>query len=135
MTEYNKHFLRCLPEDLPDLIAMGELLGALARRPDGTIYAPGGTWDPIGAIPVPTGETVQTEIGPMPVMVPRKDAQGRELWHGTLSTPVNLRKVAQALAAERPEIAAGLANLGKFFVVDEAGNAVAPANPYRVFQE
>lgn len=132
---YNKYFLCCLPKDLPQLISLGLLLGALCEAEDGALYAPDGTWDPIGIIPVPTGEIVQTEIGPMTVMVPRKDAQGRELWHGNLSTLVNLRAVAQAMAAERPEIAAGLANLGKFFVVDEAGNAVAPNNPYRVFQE
>jgi len=97
------------------------------------IHAPGGCWDYIGPIYVPTGEVIETDFGPQPVMTPRTDAQGREYIHVNLITPVNLKEAAQALAAAHPEVAAGLANLSKYFLVDADGNAVAPNMPHRVF--
>jgi len=93
----------------------------------------GGCYDLIGTIHKPTGETVETEFGPQPVMVPRCDPDGNPYVHANLITTKNLREAAEALAAARPEIAAGLADLSKYFVTDADGNAVAPAQPHRVF--
>lgn len=128
----NTYYLRTIPADYEQMIALGVTLGAI-QITDEVISAPGGCWDYIGPIYVPTGETVQTDFGPQPVMTPRVDANGAEYIHVNLITPVNLKEAAQALAAAHPEVAAGLANLGKYFLVDAEGNAVPPNLPHRVF--
>lgn len=126
------YYLRTTPADYEQMIAIGKALGAIVET-DGVISAPGGCWDFIGPIYVPTGEVTQTDFGPQPVMTPRVDANGAEYIHVNLITPVNLREAAQALAVAHPEVAAGLANLGKYFLLDAEGNTVPPANPHRVF--
>lgn len=94
----------------------------------------GGCWDYIGPIYVPNGETIETEMfGLQPVMVPLVNEQGEVLLHANLLTDEDLRANAEALAASHPEIAAGLADLSLYFVVDAEGNAKAPSNPHRVF--
>lgn len=93
----------------------------------------GGCYDLIGTIHKPTGETVETEFGPQPVMVPRCDADGNPYVHANLITPVNLREAAEFLAEAWPEMAMEMADLSKYFVTDADGNAVAPAQPHRVF--
>lgn len=129
----NKYFLRTIPADYEQMIALGVTLGAI-KITDEVISAPGGCWDYIGPIYVPTGEVVQNLLqGPVPVMTPRVDANGAEYIHVNLITPVNLKESAQALAEAHPEVAAGLANLSKYFLVDAEGNAVAPNMPHRVF--
>lgn len=132
MTDNNKYFIRTIAADYPVMIALGKALGALAEF-EGTIYAPGGTWDPIGPIHKPTGEMVDTPMGPQPVLTPLVDGDGNEYIHANILTPVNLKETAVAMAAAHPEIAAGLADLGKFFLLDAEGNARAPTNPHRVF--
>ena len=128
----NTYYLRTIPADYDTMLQLGVTLGAIQITDDG-IHAPGGCWDFIGPIYVPTGETVQTDFGPQPVMTPRVDAQGNEYIHVNLITPVNLKEAAEAQATAHPEVAAGLANLGKYFLVDANGDAVAPAQPHRVF--
>lgn len=130
---YNTYYLRCIAADYDNMIQLGVLLGAL-QVTDGIVTATnGGCYDLVGTIHKPTGETVETEFGSQPVMVPRCDPDGNPYVHANLITPVNLREAAEALAAARPEIAAGLADLSKYFVTDADGNAVAPAQPHRVF--
>jgi hypothetical protein len=51
--------------------------------------------------------------------------------HANLITPHDLR--ALAIASTDPEIQAALADIAGWFVVDDEGNAVAPAQPHRVF--
>lgn len=126
------YYLRTIAADYEQMLQLGVTLGAIQIN-DEVISAPGGCWDYIGPIHTPTGETVQTDFGPQPVMTPRTDAQGNEYIHVNLITPVNLKEAAQALAVAHPEVAAGLANLGKYFLVDAEGNAVAPVQPHRVF--
>lgn len=121
----NDYYLRCIITDKPNLIALGVILGALQVDRDDSgssvISAPGGCLDQIGTrANYLTGETLCDENG-----VP--------YWHANLRSPINLRDAAMVLAATHPEIAGGLADLGRFFVVDEAGAAVAPAFPQRVF--
>ena len=114
----NIYYIRTVAEDYPQLIALGKLLGAIIEV-DGAIYAPFGQWDYIGPI-VKDGSSL-------------KDGQGREYIHANIATPVSLRATAVALAATNPDVAAGLANLSKYFLLDGQGNATAPAIPYRVF--
>lgn len=128
----NTYCLRTIAADYPAMLSIGIALGAI-KIDDDVIHAPGGCWDFIGPIHAPTGKVVETGIGPQPVMSPKVDAQGNEYIHVNLLTPVSLNEAAQALAAEHPEIAAGLASLNKYFLVDVEGNAVAPVRPHRVF--
>ena len=114
------YFLRCIESDYPQLITLGKLLSVISEK-DSVIYTtdPAGCWDYIG--PIYRDEKALTDLG------------GNVYIHVNLMTPVNLREAAQALAASKPEIAAGLVNLPKYFLVDTEGNAVAPAQPHRVF--
>ena len=125
----NTYYLRTTSTDYEQMIALGVTLGAIEVIEE-RIHAPGGCWDFIGAIHVPTGET---DAEGNPVMTPRCDADGNEYIHVNLITPVNLKEAATALAAEHPEVAAGLSNLGKYFLVDAEGNAIPPKLPHRVF--
>lgn len=129
----NTYYLRTISADYPAMIAIGKVLGAITET-DGIITATqGGCWDFIGPIHVPTGETVDTELGPMPVMAPLLDTDGNEYIHANLITPISLKETAVALAAEHPEVAEGLAELGRYFLLDANGDARLPTNPHRVF--
>jgi hypothetical protein len=90
----------------------------------------GGAWDFIGPIHRPTGEVDDEGV---PLTEPLTDPEGNVYWHANLLTPIDLRARAEALAAERPEVAAALADVARFFPVDENGQPRAPSNPYRVF--
>ncbi|MEY4756850.1 MAG: hypothetical protein RJA34_1748 [Pseudomonadota bacterium] len=131
----NTYHIRCIEADYPVLLALGETLGAISVNPETQAVAAthAGCWDYIGHIARPTGETVATEMGPQPVMAPLLDLAGHPYIHINLRTPLALGEVAQQMAAANPDIAAGLADLGRFFLLDEAGNARAPTNPHRVF--
>lgn len=129
----NTYYLRTIAADYPAMIAIGKVLGAITET-DGIITATqGGCWDYIGPIHVPTGETTETEMGPQPVMTPLLDPDGNEYIHVNLITPIALKATAMALAAEHPEAAAGLADLGRYFLLDANGDARLPTNPHRVF--
>lgn len=123
----NKYFIRTVADDYPQLIAIGVLLGAIVEV-EGQIQAVGGAWDYIGPIPTQVGE-----IDGEPIMEALKDPDGNEYIHINIITPVNLKEVAVAMATAHPEVAEGLANLGKFFLLDAEGNARAPTLPHRVF--
>lgn len=129
----NTYYLRTIAAHYDEMIAIGKVLGAITEV-DGIITATqGGCWDFIGPIHAPTGETVDTELGPMPVMAPLLDPDGNEYIHVNLITPIALKATAMALAAEHPEAAAGLADLGRYFLLDANGDARLPTNPHRVF--
>lgn len=129
----NTYYLRTIAAHYDEMIAIGKVLGAITEV-DGIITATqGGCWDFIGPIHVPTGETTETEMGPQPVMTPLLDPDGNEYIHVNLITPIALKATAMALAAEHPEAAAGLADLGRYFLLDANGDARLPTNPHRVF--
>ena len=130
----NVYYLRTISAHYDEMIAIGKILGAIAETEDGRIYATqGGCWDYIGLIHVPTGETAQTEMGPQPVMTPLLDPDGNEYIHVNLITPIPLKAKALAMAADHPEAAEGLANLGRYFMLDANGDARLPNNPHRIF--
>jgi predicted LPLAT superfamily acyltransferase len=129
----NTYFIRTVADDYPQLIAIGVLLGAIVEV-EGQIQAVGGAWDYIGPICEPRGDYVLDEWGgECEVFAAKCDPQGREYIHINIITPINLREAAVAMATAHPEVAEGLANLGKFFLLDAEGNARAPDQPYRVF--
>jgi hypothetical protein len=131
----NTYFFRCKQSDAQTLIALGVTLGALVIHTSEETQEPiisateGGHWDVVGTIYRPPGELDSESV---PVTAPIVDEKGDPYWHANLTTPINLRKRAEELAVDRPEIAEGLANIGKFFVVDDKGNPKAPAQPHRI---
>lgn len=133
---YNTYYLRCVPADYDEMIALGVSLGVIklhAEDGETSIYAPDGAWDFIGEIQEPTGAVVTTEEGDIPVMAPITDEHGTPYLHANLRTKIDLYQRAQELAAEHPEIAAGLQDMGRFFLLDENGRAKAPGQPHRIF--
>lgn len=130
----NIYYIRTIAADYPAMIAIGKILGVIAENEEGQIYATqGGCWDYIGPIYVPTGETLQTDMGSVPVTTPRLDPDGNEYIHINLVTPTSLKDTALALAEEHPDVAEGLANLGRYFLLDANGDARLPTNPHRIF--
>lgn len=53
--------------------------------------------------------------------------------HVNFRTGFNLRELAMTAALTDPDIAAGMAEIAAYFIVDSEGNATAPAFPVRVF--
>jgi hypothetical protein len=126
----NAYYIRCRAADVPQLLALGVLLGVLAEAEGAHVAAePGIVWDVIGPVHEPTGET--GEDG-QPLSAPVCDADGVPYWHANLHTPFALLERAQQLAAEHPEIAEALGAIPRWFLVDAEGRARAPASPARV---
>ena len=114
------YYLRCIESDYPQLIALGKLLGVIEQV--GEVIRtvdPGDYWDYIGQIITDSK--------------PRADKDGNVYIHVNLLTSINLRDAATAMAAKYPEVREGLATMGKYFLLDAEGNAIAPAQPHRVF--
>jgi hypothetical protein len=112
------------------LIANAKILGVVDTDQDGKPFEKnGGCWDYIG----------YKMIGPIPeegqpdTRVPAEDVNGNKYVHVNCVTPVDVDAVANALALAYPQIAAGLAELPKFFITDADGKAVWPEYPMRVF--
>ena len=128
LTDVNTYYLRCIESDIATLLALGKTLGALADFTDPdthvvrVVAAQGGCLDVIG------------RINDQATGLPKADAGGAIYWHANLLTPLDLRDVADAMSASNPAIAAGLADLTRFFIVDpQTWHATAPAQPVRVW--
>lgn len=121
----NDYYLRCRWSDLPQLVALGQLLGVIQEVDNVVSPIGAGCWDEIG---LKYPQVAEGEPTPDPV-----GGTVDPYWHINFRTEHNLREKAEALAAERPEIAAGLANLPRFFLTDAEGSATAPEIPLRVF--
>ena len=145
----NKYYIRTIPSDWSTLLKLGEKLGAIVLNyeteqqtdEDGNVTTinvgeptisatQGGAWDFIGEIYKPTGE-LDSEGNP--IMTAVKNPEGIAYWHANLITPLALGELASQTQGTDEETAQGLANLTKFFLLDEQGNARAPAEPARVF--
>lgn len=144
----NYYFLRCAQSDIPNLHQLGALLGVLQciERPfiipatESTdeihgvetdwIAVPGCLWDVIeGGIPQP----LPANAPPDAVPEMKKDDEGNLLFHANVTTPFSLLERAQQLATNHPDLAQALSTIGRYFVVDADGKAVAPSQPYRIF--
>ena len=115
----NDYYLRCIPADYDRMIAIGVALGAITVEEGVVTPTQGGVWDYIG-------EIVENDA-------PVSDANGVPYIHINLRTPIALGETAQQMAQEHPEVAEGLSELGRFFLLDAEGNARAPSAPMRVF--
>lgn len=130
--DYRDYYLRCVEADKTLLLQLAVVLGMINDRGDPTNEA--GIWHEIGPINVPTGETTtDPETGDeIALTAPLVDDQGRVYWHYNLTTTVDLRARAEALAVGNPALAGALSSMARFFPVDEHGNPRAPNNPHCV---
>jgi hypothetical protein len=139
------YFLRFIESDLPEVRILGILLGELHDTEDDSLVGNGFVM--VGHLYEPTGETTTDEDGNV-INLQRviADPDGNPYIHANLRTNQDLRAVAEQLAADSPQMAAALANLGRFFLLHEqdvfddegnliasAGSARAPKNQQRVF--
>lgn len=128
----NTYYIRVIEQDLPLLVQLGETLGAIQQTEDGQIIATNaGTWDYIGTIPEPTGNTITDGEFSYPETAPKADPAGNVYLHVNLVTPLDLWDEAAKLDA--PEVQAAMSDLGRFFLLDQEGKARLPNQPYRVF--
>lgn len=145
----NTYFIRCVKSDYPRLLALGQKLGAITltysefvqstdengitvETPTGepqVTAAQGGAWDYIGEIP----QTGLVDSQGEPVYKPICDADSKPYLHVNLITPLSLGELAANMAGTDEEVAAGLQDLGRFFLLDADGNARPPSAPFRVF--
>lgn len=120
MNGFFDYFLRCRQADRPALMALAWQLGVL-RDDAGTPVAaqPQWVWVPIGAICAPGTQ--------QPLLAP----DGQPWWHANLRMTVDLRQHAEAVCAAQPspELAAALADIARFFIVDAEGRAARPVLP------
>jgi hypothetical protein len=126
------YFLRFLESDLPEVRILGILLGELHDTEDDSLV--GNSFVLVGHLYEPTGETTTDEDGNV-IKLQRviTDPDGNPYIHANLRTNQDLKAVAEQLAADNPQMAEALSNLGRFFLLDEEGNARTPSNPQRVF--
>jgi hypothetical protein len=121
------------------LLALAVQIGLLRETEDGghVMADPhAGIWDPIGPIYRPTGETVDGELGPVPVSAALADAEGRPYWHANLMLyTASLTEIAQAAYAAAPtvELGAALQSIPSYFVADADGVPIAPQQPARTW--
>jgi hypothetical protein len=139
------YFLRFTEADLPAVRALGILLGELHDTEDDSLV--GNSFVMVGHLYEPTGETTTDEEGNV-IKLQRviTDPDGNPYIHANLRTNQDLRAVAEQLAADNPQMAEALSDLGRFFLLHEqdvfddegnliasAGLARAPKNQQRVF--
>jgi hypothetical protein len=125
----NLYALRCIEADLEQLVTLATVLGVIEVQDGLVCDLPGSTWDFIGYKKVgaaPLGDEPDTRPD-------AEDGNGNKYVHINVVTSVNVRERAEQLALENPAIAAGLAQIPRFFIVDAEGNATWPEYPMRVF--
>lgn len=129
----NDYYIRCRAAEVAQLYALALSLGVLSQAKDGSysIAAPHtGAWDEVGPINRPTGDV---DAQGHAITSPLLDDAGAPYWHANLRINASLADIAHAKAATSPAIAAGLANLARWFVVGVDGKATAPKQPERVW--
>ena len=121
----NDYYLRCRMSDFPKMLGLGRALGVI-QYVDGVITPIGrGAWDEAG-----WKYPDQEEGKPKGEPLGGKD----DPWmHVNFRTEHNIRDLAVKLAKDKPDVAAGLAQLSRYFITDSDGNAVAPEFPMKVF--
>jgi hypothetical protein len=126
---YRDYWIRCIEADKPLLMELGQVLGML--NAEGGMTSECAVWHEIGPINKPTGETTtDPETGEtVDITAPLVDDEGNVYWHYNLTTTVDIRARAEALATEHPALAVALSQMGRFFPVDELGQPRRPASP------
>ena len=121
------YFIRCAQSDKPELYRLAEALGQVTYNPETQTYS-GPGWVDIGQIYRETGETVTDAetVQPIALTAPVTAPDGQPYYHANLRTSDDLRALAESRGIP-------VADLGRFFVVDEEGNPTAPKQPAVVF--
>jgi hypothetical protein len=119
---YYNYWVRCVDSEMPQALALGQQLGLLDEDNNPTQLAK--IWHVIGAIYIPTGETIIVDGMEIPVTTPKVDASGEEYWHANLTTDFNLLEYASNITD--PIILAAVAERGSYFM------PVAPNKPHVV---
>lgn len=122
MTDY---FIRCTQTDKPELYRLAEALGQVTYSPETQTYS-GPGWVDIGPIYRGTGEFVTVDGVETELTAPTLSPSGEPYYHANLRTSDDLGALAEAAGIP-------VADLGRFFVVDEEGNPTAPKQPAVVF--
>lgn len=130
------YFLRFTESDKPAVRALGILLGELHDTEDDSLVGNGFVY--IGTLTEPTGETTTDEDGnTVELRQVITDAAKNPYLHANLRTNQDLRAVAESIAVAHPDMATALADLGRFFllneqdVLDEEGSVIAKAGSPR----
>lgn len=124
-----QYALRCLETDYNQLLQNAKILGAI---------------DIVDGKPVPVDGTTWIELGYKRIGEPPLEGEpdtrpfttgagGVKYVHINASTEFDIGDKAAELAAAYPEIAAGLSQLGKFFILNADGKASWPEDPMCVF--
>lgn len=129
MSGFFDYYLRCKEADRPQLMALAELLGILRKEGGAWVPCdPRWVWVEVGTVYRPAGDNPEAQE-------PARAPDGSVWWHANLRLTMDLLEHAQAVyaAAPTPELAAGLADVGCFFITDASGRAARPDNPAVVF--
>lgn len=121
----NTYYLRCRQSHYATLVSRGCRMGAIYEE-NGQIATVGpGAWDYIGLKypPAVEGEPLGEPSG----------GAADPYVHVNFRTTQNLRGLAVAAAVVDPDIAAGMAEIASYFIVDAEGNPTTPEFPLRVF--
>lgn len=124
-----QYALRCLETDYNQLLQNAEILGVIDIVGGQPVPKDGCTWVHLGykKIGDPPAEGV-------PDTRPYTTGQGGVKYvHINAATPFDIGDKAAELASQYPEIAVGLYQLGKFFILDADGKVTWPSDPMCVF--
>ena len=134
----NNYYLRCALSEKSHLVALAIKLGVLTEHVEHgtTVVAPTHpettTWVEVGVLHLPTGKMITDEYGiEFSETTPKCNADGEPYWHVNLYMTESLGDIARALLAKTqdPALYEALQDVSRYFVTDEAGKPVAPANP------
>ncbi len=109
------YFLRCKQSDFAELVALGKLLGVIREVTEEIVTE----WDEFF-------DFYDTQVE---LLAPILDENDVAYIHINILTRFDLRERATELATQHPELAIALGQLGKFFILDEAGEPRKPKNP------
>jgi len=113
--------------------SLGQFLNAAAFL-ESRLYSRRNGFVLIGHLYAPTGETIlDDDSNVIELREVIKDPNGQPYIYANLRTNQDLRAVAESMAVSHPDMAAALSQLGRFFLLDEEGNARTPKQPQQVF--
>lgn len=123
------YYIRAIEQDWPLVESLAIALGIAQRSESGLV---GQGWVYIGPVYKPTGETATVDGITVDLTEPVRDPGGNLYIHANVVMDGSLRELAEAKAADNPELAEALSMIPRYFVTDENGEHVAPRNPARV---
>jgi len=128
----NKYAFRAIESKWQAGIDLLVLMGVLAKDEDGLVIATdGGCWRGPEVVQVNRKPTGMIDEDGNEIFGPVTDEQGNKYNHANLDTPHDIAAIAAELS-EVPELAAAMADLSSWFILDEEGKPRLPKNPVEV---